>query len=77
MDFALTYEQHAIRQTFHSFAAREIRPEAQALDQQPRFPQELFQQAGKLGLFGMRYPEPEGSGSPRDSRTSWPLRADA
>lgn len=63
MDFALTEEQAAIQRTFHSFAAREIRPAAAGLDLEPRFPRELFARIGELGFFGMRYPEPEGSGA--------------
>ena len=63
MDFSLTDEQRAIGETFHNFARREIRPVARELDEQPRFPRELFRQVGQLGFFGMRYPEPEGSGA--------------
>ncbi len=63
MDFALTPEQQAIRDTFHAFAAREVRPAARDLDERPRFPRELFLQAGRLGLFAMRYPEPDGQGA--------------
>ncbi|MFQ5655438.1 MAG: acyl-CoA dehydrogenase family protein, partial [Planctomycetota bacterium] len=62
MDLSLTEEQQAIRETFRAFAEREVAPQAAALDEDPRFPQELFLRAGELGLFGMRYPEPEGSG---------------
>ncbi len=62
MDFSLTEEQLAIQKTFHDFATREIRPQAQALDEHPRFPGEIFLTAGELGFFGMRYPEPEGAG---------------
>lgn len=63
MDFTLSDEQEAVRDTFHSFAVREIRPLAKELDADPRFPRELFAKAGELGFFGMRYPEPEGSGA--------------
>lgn len=63
MDFALTDEQRAVQETFRAFAEREVRPAAADLDRNPRFPRELFLRAGELGLFGMRYPEPEGSGS--------------
>ena len=62
MDFALTEEQRAVQATFHDFAAREIRPAAKQLDLCPRFPRELFLRAGELGFFGMRYPEPAGTG---------------
>jgi len=63
MDFSLSDEQRAIRDTFRAFAEREIRPAARDLDEHPRFPRELFRQVGELGFFGMRYPEPEGSGA--------------
>ena len=62
MDFALSEWQRAIRQTFRRFADEEIAPQAKELDENPRFPAELFKKVGELGFFGMRYPEPEGSG---------------
>ena len=55
MNFALTGEQETIRETFRAFAEREIRPHAEDLDRNPRFPREIFLAAGKLGFFGMRY----------------------
>ena len=61
MNLSLTEEQRAIQETFHAFAEREIRPQAAELDENPRFPRELFLKAGELGFFGMRYPEPEGT----------------
>lgn len=63
MDFSLTVEQEAIRRTFHDFAEREIRPRARALDEHPEFPRAIFERVGELGFFGMRYPEPLGSGA--------------
>ena len=63
MDFAPTPEQRAIQQTFHAFAEKEVRPLAAELDRDPRFPRELFRRAGDLGLFAMRYPEPDGTGA--------------
>ncbi len=63
MDLSLTDVQEAVRDTFRAFAEREVRPQAASLDADPRFPTELFARAGELGLFGMRYPEPEGSGA--------------
>ena len=63
MDFSLSEEQQTIQQTFHQFAEREIRPVAAALDATPRFPREIFNKAGELGFYGMRYPEPLGSGT--------------
>lgn len=63
MNFALTDEQRTIQRTFHDFARREVCPVAADLDQNPRFPRELFEKVGALGLYGMRYPEPDGSGA--------------
>ena len=63
MDYSLNDLQRSIRDTFRAFAEREVRPQAKELDQQPHFPRELFRRAGEIGLFGMRYPEPDGSGA--------------
>jgi len=63
VNFELTEEQAAVQQTFAAFAEREIRPASDDLEQNPRFPRELFEAAGRLGFFGMRYPEPDGSGA--------------
>ena len=63
MDFSLSQEQETIRKTFHHFADREIRPLARELDEKPEFPRALFERIGELGFFGMRYPEPLGSGA--------------
>jgi len=56
MDFSCSDEQRAIRDAFARFADEEIRPAAAELDQDPRFPRELFEKAGSMGFFGMRYP---------------------
>jgi alkylation response protein AidB-like acyl-CoA dehydrogenase len=63
MDFALTETQQAIQATFRQFSDNEIRPLADDLDRNPRFPTALFRRAGELGYFGMRYPEPDGIGA--------------
>jgi len=63
MDFSLTEVQAAIQETFRVFAERDVRPLAHELDANPRFPRELFTRAGELGLFAMRYPEPDGTGA--------------
>ncbi len=62
MDFAPTEEQEATRETFRAFAQRDVAPLAEELDRNPRFPRELILTAGELGLFAMRYPEPDGLG---------------
>jgi butyryl-CoA dehydrogenase len=62
VNFALTDDQAAVRETFREFARKSVAPLAADLDENPRFPRELLLEAGELGLFGMRYPEPDGLG---------------
>ncbi|MFH2010198.1 MAG: acyl-CoA dehydrogenase family protein [bacterium] len=60
MDLSLTPEQEAIRDTFARFCNEQIKPQAEAIDEAEEFPRELFEGVGRLGFFGMRYPEEEG-----------------
>lgn len=60
MDFELTEIQKQIQKTFRDFADRKVKPVAAKLDEEKKFPKELFKEAGDLGFFGMRYPESAG-----------------
>ncbi len=60
MDFNLTEEQKAIRQTVREFAENEIKPRARELDEKEEFSPELTKKMGELGLFGMYLPEEYG-----------------
>ena len=60
MDFELSQEQQAVRDTFARFCDEKIAPQAEAIDEAHEFPWELFREVGELGLFGMRYPEEDG-----------------
>lgn len=60
MDFELSQEQQAVRDTFARFCDERIAPQAAAIDEAHEFPWELFREVGDLGLFGMRYPEEDG-----------------
>jgi alkylation response protein AidB-like acyl-CoA dehydrogenase len=62
MDFDLTDEQGAIRRLVREFAEGEVRPVAEELDREKRFPYEIVEQLGKLGLMGIPYPEEYGGG---------------
>jgi short/branched chain acyl-CoA dehydrogenase len=62
MDFDLTDEQGAIRRLVREFAEGEVRPVAEELDRDKRFPYEIVDQLGKLGLMGIPYPEEYGGG---------------
>jgi butyryl-CoA dehydrogenase len=60
MNFELTEEQRAIRDSFARFSDERIAPRAAALDEAHAFPRELFGELAGLGLFAMRYPEEVG-----------------
>jgi short-chain 2-methylacyl-CoA dehydrogenase len=62
MDFDLTDEQEAIRRLVREFADGEVRPVAEELDREKRFPYEIVEKLGKLGLMGIPYPEEYGGG---------------
>jgi len=56
MDLELSPEQRQVQQTFARFCDERIIPNAAAIDEAHVFPRELFDELGKLGFFGMRYP---------------------
>ncbi|MCU0725256.1 MAG: acyl-CoA dehydrogenase family protein [Planctomycetes bacterium] len=60
MDFSLTAEQEAVRETFRRFVDEKIVPKAAEIDRAAEFPREAFRAVGDLGFFGMRYPEEAG-----------------
>jgi butyryl-CoA dehydrogenase len=60
MDFEPTPEQRQVRDAFARFADERIAPRAAALDEAHAFPRELFAELGRLGFFGIRYPEDVG-----------------
>ncbi len=60
MDFELSQEQYAVRDTFSRFCDERIAPRAEAIDEAHEFPWELFRELGEMGFFGMRYPEEDG-----------------
>lgn len=60
MDFELNEIQKTIRQTFRDFSEKKVKPVAAKIDEEKKFPMDLFKQAGELGFFGMRYPESAG-----------------
>lgn len=60
MDFALTDEQRAIRDTVARFAKEEIAPRVREYDREERFPIEIYEKMGPLGLTGGVIPEAYG-----------------
>jgi butyryl-CoA dehydrogenase len=63
MQVDLTDEQRMIQQVARDFAEKEVRPIAEAIDREARFPAETVRRMGELGLMGITIPEVwDGSG---------------
>lgn len=57
MDFDLTEEQRAWQKSVHDFAAKEVRPRAQQVDENGEFNWEAVRKGAALGLLGLAIPE--------------------
>jgi alkylation response protein AidB-like acyl-CoA dehydrogenase len=62
MDFDLSPDHELIRATVRDFADQEVAPVAEELDREKRFPYEIVEKLGKLGLMGIPFPEEYGGG---------------
>src|SRR5678815_2358905 len=60
MDFDLSDDHELIRRTVRDFAEGEVAPVAEALDHEKRFPYEIVEKLGELGLMGTPFPEEYG-----------------
>ena len=60
MNFDLTTEQQAIRDTCRDFAREVVAPAAEELDREHKFGYDIVRQMGELGLFGLPFPEEYG-----------------
>src|ERR1700737_5134598 len=60
MDFNLTHEQQAIRDTCRDFAREVVAPAAEELDRHHKFGYDIVRQMGELGLFGLPFSEEYG-----------------
>jgi short-chain 2-methylacyl-CoA dehydrogenase len=62
MDFDLSDDHELIRRTVRDFAEGEVKPVAEELDREKRFPYEIVAKLGELGLMGIPFPEEYGGG---------------
>lgn len=60
MDFQLTKEQEAFRDMVRDFAAKEIEPIAERIDQNEEYPFETVKKLGELGIMGITVDEKHG-----------------
>src|SRR5687768_9506084 len=60
MDFDLSDDHELIRRTVRDFAEAEVKPVAEELDREKRFPYEIVTKLGELGLMGIPFPEEYG-----------------
>jgi butyryl-CoA dehydrogenase len=60
VNFDLTTEQQAIRDTCRDFAREVVAPAAEELDREHKFGYDIVRQMGELGLFGLPFPEEYG-----------------
>jgi alkylation response protein AidB-like acyl-CoA dehydrogenase len=60
MDFRLSEEQEALRQTVREFAREVVAPVIGGHYERHTFPYEVIREMGKMGLFGLPFPEQHG-----------------
>ncbi|MEU5563053.1 acyl-CoA dehydrogenase family protein [Micromonospora musae] len=60
MDFRLTEEQEALRESVRDFAREVVAPVIAEHYEKHTFPYEVVRQMGKMGLFGLPFPEEQG-----------------
>ena len=60
MDFNLSREQLMLQKMYREFAQNEVKPIAQEVDEEERFPEETVRKMAKLGMLGIYLPKEYG-----------------
>ncbi len=60
MDFNLSKEELLVQQMYREFAENEVKPLAQEVDEEERFPAETVKKMAKLGMMGIYFPKEYG-----------------
>ena len=60
MDFMLSKEHQMLQKMYREFTENEVRPSAQEVDEEERFPEETVEKMAKLGMMGIPYPKEYG-----------------
>jgi len=60
MDFNLSREHLMLRKLYRDFAENEVKPLAQSVDEEERFPEETVKKMAKLGMMGIYFPKEYG-----------------
>ncbi|MCD8190451.1 MAG: acyl-CoA dehydrogenase family protein, partial [Clostridiales bacterium] len=60
MDFTLSKEQELVQKMYQEFAENEVKPLAQEVDEEERFPEETVKKMAKLGMMGIYFPKEYG-----------------
>ena len=57
MDFYLSNEEKMLQKMYREFAENEVRPLAEEIDEEERFPMETVEKMAKLGMLGLYFPQ--------------------
>ena len=60
MDFHLSNEHLMLRKMYREFAENEVKPLAEEIDEEERFPMETVEKMAKLGMMGIYFPKKYG-----------------
>lgn len=60
MNFSLSQEHEMLREMYRSFTVNEVKPLAEEIDEEERFPVETVEKLARFGFFGIPFPKQYG-----------------